>query len=75
MLHEVDWAPTLWWRFGDIFQIWTHGKEHLIKFIDEINRLHPPSSLPPSTPLLLAPSWTLEYIKMFLTIVMILKKK
>ena len=31
----------VWWRYiDDVFAIWTHGEENLIKFIHEINSYH-----------------------------------
>ena len=33
--------PFIWWRFVDIFMIWTHGEEHLKTFIGYLNSIHP----------------------------------
>ena len=34
--------PWLWWRYiDDIFMVWEHGEENLLKFIEYLNNLHP----------------------------------
>ena len=34
--------PRVWWRFiDDIFTIWTHGEQSLLKFIESLHRHHP----------------------------------
>ena len=39
LLHWATHKPIIWWRYiDDIFTVSTHGKEKLIKFIDEINK-------------------------------------
>ena len=41
ILHQATHKPTIWWRYiDDIFAIWTHGEDKLIKFIDDINGYH-----------------------------------
>ena len=35
-------TPLLWFRYiDDIFFIWTHGKEHLETFLQELNNFNP----------------------------------
>ena len=42
MLHEMNRMLAMWWKYSDdIFAIWTHGKERLVKFINGINQYHP----------------------------------
>ena len=34
--------PHTWWRYiDDIFDIWEHGRESLMTFLDQINSFHP----------------------------------
>ena len=41
-LKTQQCKPLVWLRYiDDIFFIWTHGKESLIKFLDDFNRFHP----------------------------------
>ena len=41
-LEGADLKPWLWWRYiDDIFMIWEHGEESLLKFIDYLNEIHP----------------------------------
>ena len=41
-VYTYPQQPTLWKRFiDDIFLIWPHGKESLIRFIEHLNRVHP----------------------------------
>lgn len=45
--EETEFLKTLkrtalvWFRYIDIFFIWTHGKEHLEKFSQELNNFNP----------------------------------
>ena len=40
-LLTQDLKPRVWWRFiDDIFAIWAHGKQSLIRFIESLNRHH-----------------------------------
>ena len=49
LLRWATHKPILWWRYiDDIFAVWTHSEEKLIKFIDDINTYHTPSNLLPS---------------------------
>jgi len=42
LLNSVDLKPFLWWRYiDDIFTIWEHGEENLLKFIAHLNSFHP----------------------------------
>ena len=34
-------TPLVWFRYIDIFFIWTHGKEHLETFLQELNNFNP----------------------------------
>ena len=41
ILHQATHKPTIWWRdIDDIFPVWTHGEDKLIKFMDDINGYH-----------------------------------
>ena len=41
-LDTQDYKPLVWWRYiDDIFNIWTHGEESLVTFIDAFNSFHP----------------------------------
>ena len=41
ILHQATHKPTVWWRFiDDIFAVWTHGEDKLIKFIDDVDGYH-----------------------------------
>ena len=38
ILHQATHKPAIWWRYiDDIFAVWTHGEDKLIKFINDIN--------------------------------------
>ena len=40
-LLTQDLKPRVWWRFiDDIFAIWTHGEQSLLRFIESLNRHH-----------------------------------
>ena len=42
-VYTYPQKPTLWKRFiDDIFLIWPHGRESLLRFIEHLNRVHPP---------------------------------
>ena len=42
MLAKMDAVTSTWWRYiNDVFAIWPHGEEQLIKFLVEINQFHP----------------------------------
>ena len=41
-LNNYFLDPWVWWRYiDDIFLIWQHGEESLLKFIEYLNSLHP----------------------------------
>ena len=41
-LKTQEKIPLLWFRYiDDIFFIWTHGKEHLETFLQELNNFNP----------------------------------
>ena len=41
-LESSPLKPYVWWRYiDDIFLIWEHGKENLLKFLDSLNNCHP----------------------------------
>ena len=41
-VYTYPQKPTLWKRFiDDIFLIWPHGRESLLRFIEHLNRVHP----------------------------------
>ena len=41
-LQTQQFQPLLWFRYiDDIFSIWTHGKEHLELFLNDLNKFHP----------------------------------
>ena len=40
-LNTCDIKPKVWWRYiDDIFMIWEHGEDELIKFLDKMNTFH-----------------------------------
>ena len=40
-LLTQDLKPQVWWRFiADIFAIWTHGEQSLLRFIESLNLHH-----------------------------------
>ena len=40
-LLTQDLKPRVWWRFiGDIFAIWTHGEQLLLRFIESLSCHH-----------------------------------
>ena len=42
ILDEVDRRPDVWWRYiDDMFIIWSHVKEYLTEFTNQINNKHP----------------------------------
>ena len=42
LLQTVEYKPIVFLRFvDDIFGIWTHGEEQLIKFQEKANAIHP----------------------------------
>ena len=41
-LKTQERTPLVWFRYiDDIFFIWTHGKEHLETFLQELNNFNP----------------------------------
>ena len=41
MLSECVLKPWFWWRFlDDVFFIWLHGRNTLIKFLEYVNSFH-----------------------------------
>ena len=41
-LQGSDLKPWLWWRYiDDIFMVWEHGEDNLLKFIEYLNNFHP----------------------------------
>ena len=42
VLANFDLKPYVWWRFiDDVFMIWEHGEEELLRFISYLNSIHP----------------------------------
>ena len=42
ILEKCPLKPFIWWRYiDDIFLIWEHGEENLLKFVDILNSFHP----------------------------------
>ena len=41
-LAEQPLSPLAWWRYiDDIFLLWTHGREQLDKFLENLSKWHP----------------------------------
>ena len=41
-LNTQEYLPLVWYQYvDDIFFIWTHGKEKLQSFLDNLNKYHP----------------------------------
>ena len=41
-LANFELKPFVWWRYiDDIFMVWQHGEEELLKFIEYLNSIHP----------------------------------
>ena len=40
-INDHHLKPLVWWRFiDDVFLLWTHGEDHLMKFVDHLNNFH-----------------------------------
>ena len=41
-IENAPFKPYVWWRFiGDIFMVWTEGKDNLQTFLHHLNSIHP----------------------------------
>ena len=58
-VYTYPLQPILWKRFiDDIFCIWPHGRESLLKFMNHLNAVHPTIKFTKKSPLQKSHSWT-----------------